>query len=197
MSIKNLKYIFFYNNKIIKYDDKVKINSFYDIKKSYDYFNKISIRGINWFIRDNNITDDFIVDFIVYYENTHFFMIATRKKLPDGNFLFLLEPLMFNIENNKFSYNNVIITNTCRCNNFEIKDYITEIKIVNDNINEFDETQMNFLDNLPYSVEKIYLFYDIKKPVANLPHFIKKIYVYDTCNTDLIKVPFDCELIKI
>ena len=79
----------------------------------------------------------------------------------------------------------------------QVSDEIVEFKIIDDGINNFDESHFNLLDNLPYSIEKVYLLYNLKTPVNNLPFNVKKVYVYQNIDENMIKLPFDCQLIKI
>jgi hypothetical protein len=53
------------------------------------------------------------------------------------------------------------------------------------------------LDTVAFSVEYVYLFYNITKPVNNLPMTCKKLYIYDNCDKSLIKIPWGCEVIII
>jgi hypothetical protein len=124
-------------------------------------------------------------------------MYACRTALDIDNYIFRLDPIIKIVEKNKFAYNDIVIANTCRCNDFIVEDSTTEFKIIDDGINKFDESHLNLLDNLPFSVERVYLLYNVKIPVNNLPFGTKKVFVYDDCDLDLIKLPFDCHVIKI
>ena len=149
------------------------------------------------FLRDKNIVDDFKIDFIVWHDAFPYYMYACRTALDIDNYIFRLEPIITIVEKNKFAYNDVVIANTCRCNDFIVGDNTAEFKIIDDGINKFDESHLTLLDNLPFSVEKVYLLYDVKRPVHNLPFGTKKVFVYDDCDINLIKLPFNCDIIKI
>jgi hypothetical protein len=124
-------------------------------------------------------------------------MYAECTDLLNDKFIFMLKPLSSIVQDRKFNYNNILITNTCKNNNIIINDDVTEIKIIDDGINKFDEEYNDILNNLPFTVEKIYLLYNIKKFVANLPYTIKTIYIYDICDISLIKVPFNCNIVRL
>jgi hypothetical protein len=197
MSREQIKYIFIYNNEITKYEQSIKVSCTFERHNGYKYFDKVSMYGLNLFLRDKNITGDFKIDFIVLFQKLPYYMFAERITVSNDNFIFKLEPIVTVIDNNKFTYNNIFFANTFRSNDFVIEEHITEIKIIDDGINNFDETQLNFLDNLPFGVENVYLLYNVKNYITNLPYSIKRIYVYEDCNIELIKIPFDCEIIKI
>jgi hypothetical protein len=189
-------YIFIYNDEIIKYYQTIKFCKGLSRYNTYKYLDKVANYGLNMLLRDKNI-GDFKIDFIVWLESLPYYMYACRTTLDISNYIFRLEPIITIVEKNKFSYNNIAIANTFRCNNFIIGENITEFKIIDDGVNSFDESHLNLLDNLPFSIEKIYLLYNVIKPVNNLPFTTKKVYVYSNCNIDLIKLPFNCEIIKI
>ena len=197
MSREIIKYIFIYKDNITKYEQNIKVNCSFDRYNGYKYFDQVSMYGLNLFLRDTNLMDDFKIDFIVLFRNLPYYMYAERTTVSYNNFIFKLEPIITIIDKNKFAYNDVIFANTFRCNVFEVEENIKEFKIIDDGVNDFDETHLNLLDNLPFNVEKIFLLYNVKNTVANLPFSIKKVYVYDNCDINLIKLPFDCEIIKI
>lgn len=148
------------------------------------------------FMRDINVEDNFQIDFIMSINRIPYFMYV--KKIRNGEIVNCeIESIISIIKNNNFAYDNIFITNTYRCNNIKISDDYTEIKIIDDGINEFNETHINLLENLPYSIEKVYLFYQIKLPVNNLPFTTQKVYVLENTDENLIKLPFNCKLIKI
>ena len=148
------------------------------------------------FMRDINVEDNFQIDFIMSINRIPYFMYV--KKITNGEIVNCeIESIISIIKNNNFAYDNIFITNTYRCNNIKISDDYTEIKIIDDGINEFNETHINLLENLPYSIEKVYLFYQIKLPVNNLPFTTQKVYVLENTDENLIKLPFNCKLIKI
>jgi len=147
-------------------------------------------------MRDINVEDNFQIDFIMSINRIPYFMYV--KKIRNGEIVNCeIESIISIIKNNNFAYDNIFITNTYRCNNIKISDDYTEIKIIDDGINEFNETHINLLENLPYSIEKVYLFYQIKLPVNNLPFTTQKVYVLENTDENLIKLPFNCKLIKI
>jgi hypothetical protein len=197
MGRETIKYIFIYKDIVTKYEQNIKLNYDFDRRNGYKYFDKVSMYGLNLFLRDNDIMTDFKIDFIVLFRKLPYYMYAERTMVSVNDYIFRLEPIITIIANNKFAYNDVVFANTFRCNDFEVEETVTEFKIIDDGINDFDETHLNLLDNLPFTVEKIFLLYNVQNPVANLPFSIKKVYVYDNCNIDLIKIPFDCEIIKI
>jgi len=184
---------------VTSYEQIIKLNSSYDFDRrdGYKYFDKVSIYGLNKFLRDENINDDFKVDFIVLFRKLPYYMYAERTTISNNDFKFRLEPIITIIEKNRFVYNDTMFANTFRCNELRVGENITDLKIIDDGVNDFDESHLNLLDNLPFTVEKIYLLYNIKNHIANLPFSIKKVYVYGECDTNLIKIPFDCEIIKI
>jgi hypothetical protein len=190
-------YIFIYNDEIYKYNQILKLNSNLSRYEVYKYIGSIANNGLNRFMRDRNIDGDFKIDFIVWFKDLPYCMYAERTTKTTDDYLFRLEPIIKIVENNKFSYNDIVIANTYRCNDFSVPDDIIEFKIIDDGINNFDDSHSNLLDNLPFSVEKVYLLYNVKTPVTNLPFSIKKVYVYENCDTELLRLPFDCELVKI
>jgi hypothetical protein len=192
-----IKYIFIYNDEIIIYEKSIKVNCSFDRYSCYEYLDKFAIYGLNNFLRDKNILNNFKVDFIIIFRKLPYYMYSERTSISNENYIFNLKPIIKIIEKNKFEYEDTIITNTYRCNNLEVKENIKEFKIIDDGVNEFDESHANLLDNLSYNVEKIYLLYDVKNPITNLPFSIKKIFVYENCNMELIKIPFGCEIVKI
>lgn len=197
MSREIIKYIFIYKDEVTKYEQSIKVNCNFDRYNGYKYFDKVSMHGLNLFLRDKNIMGDFKIDFIVLFKKLPYYMYAERTTVSNDNFIFKLKPIITIVEKNKFAYNDVIFANTFRCNEFYVDENVTEFKIIDDGINDFDESHLNLLDNLPFNVEKIFLLYNVKNPIANLPFSIKKVYVYDNCDINLIKLPFDCEIIKI
>lgn len=194
---KQVIYIFIYKDKIYKYNKVIKLNSNLSRYEVYKYIGNIANYGLNRFIRDKNIDGDFKIDFIVFLEKLPYYMYAERTTNSSNDFLFRLDPIIKIVKNNKFSYNDIVIANTYRCNDFTIPEETLEFKIIDDGINKFDDTHSNLLDNIPYSVEKVYLLYNVKTPVTNLPFSTKKVYVYEDCDTELIRLPFNCELVKI
>lgn len=197
MSRENIKYIFIYNDVIYKYEQSIKVNCEFGKYNGYKYLDKVSIYGLNIFLRDKDINSDFKIDFIVIFRKSPYYMYAERTTITNDNFVFKIDPIITIVKKNKFIYNDIFFTNTFRCNDLTIEDNITEFKIIDDGVNEFDETHINLLDNLPFTIEKIYLLYNVKNPIVNLPFSVKKVFVYDTCDTSLIKLPFNCEIIKI
>jgi len=192
-----VKYIFIYKNEIIKYKQNIKINNNLSRIDGYNYIHKIGIYGLNLFLRNKNINNDYKLDFIVELKKVPYYMYVERTTLTNDNFIFKLEPIIRIINDSKFEYNNIIITNTLKCNNFIIDEKCKEIKIIDDGINNFTEIQKNILDNLPLNIKNIYLLYNIKIYVNNLPFTTKRVYVYKNTNINLIKLPFNCKLIKI
>lgn len=197
MTRETIKYIFIENDEITKYEQQIRVNCVFDTYNGYKYFDKISIYGLNLYLRDKNIIDDYKIDFIVFFRSTYYFMYAERTTITNDEFIFKLEPIINIINKNKFIYGDTIFANTFRCNDFKIGEDVKQFKIIDDGVNNFDKTHNNLLDNLPFNIEKIYLFYDIKDSITNLPFTIKKVYVYDNCDINLIKLPFNCEIIKI
>lgn len=190
-----INFIFIYNEKIYKYEQIVNL-SIGTRRDNYMHLDKIANFRLNMFIRDANIDNDLKIDFIISINNFPYFMYL--KKITNGETVnYEIEPIIKIIKNNHFTYNDIFITNTYRCNNIKISENFTELKIINDGVNDFDETHVNLLDNLPLSIEKVYLFYEIKLPVNNLPFTTQKVYVLENTDENLIKLPFDCELIKI
>jgi hypothetical protein len=197
---KQIIYIFIYQDTIFKYNQSIRLNCNLSRYDAYKYIDSIAKYGLNRFIRDQNLDSNFAIDFIVWFERYPYYMYAERKTITSNSssdYLFSLEPIITIMKNNKFAYNDIVIANTFRCNDFVVEDDTREFKIIDDGINKFDESHLNLLDNLPFSIEKVYLLYNITKPVNNLPFTTKKIFVYDSCDMDLIKIPFDCEVIKI
>ena len=198
-----IKYIFIYRDVVSKYEKDLRY-IFYFKKDNYKYIDKLAIYGLNLFLRDNDIIDDFKIDFLIYMDTsssppivTPICMYAERTTVSYDNFIFKLVPIITIIDENKFIYNDIMFINTIRSNKLEIGENIIELKIIDDGILEFDNSYLYLLDNLPFNVEKLYLFYNIQKPIDNLPFSIKKLFVYDNCDMDLIKIPFNCEVIKI
>lgn len=190
-----LNFIFIYKEKIYNYEYQAKlaVSSRY---ANYFCLSKIANYRLNMFIRDINLEDDLKLDFIMSISGIPYFMYV--KKIRNGEIVnYEIEPIISIIKNNNFTYDNIFITNTYRSNNIKISDDYTEIKIIDDGINDFNETHNNLLENLPYSIEKVYLFYEIKLPINNLPFTTQKVYVLDNTDDNLIKLPFDCKLIKI
>ena len=190
-----LNFIFIYKEKIYnyEYEANLAVSSRY---ANYFCLSKIANYRLNMFLRDINIEDDLQIDFIMSINRIPYFMYV--KKISNGEIVnYEIDPIISIIKNNNFLYDNIFITNTYRCNNIKISDDYTEIKIIDDGINEFNETHINLLENLPYSIEKVYLFYEIKLPVNNLPFTTKKVYTLENTDENLIKLPFNCKLIKI
>ena len=193
-----IEYIFIYRDIVSKYEKKLKGIFDYNKKNNYKDIDKLAIYGLNLFLRDNDIMDDFKIDFILLIWNySPIYMYAERTTVSNDNFIFKLVPIITIIDKNKFIYNDIMLINTIGSNKLEIEENIIELKIIDDGRYEFDDSYLYLLDNLPFNVEKIYLFYNIKKPINNLPFSIKKLFVYDNCDMDLIKIPFNCEVIKI
>ena len=160
---KQVIYIFIYKDEIFKYSQIIKFSKGLSRHDTYKYLDKVAQYGLNMFLRDKNITDDFKIDFIVWHDAFPYYMYACRTALDIDYYIFRLEPIITIMEKNKFTYNDIVIVNTCRCNDFIVGDNITEFKIIDDGINKFDESHINLLDNLPFSVERVYLLYDVKK----------------------------------
>jgi hypothetical protein len=192
MSREIIKYVFVYDNKKYVYEQSIKLNNYVDRYSSYKYLNSIAIYGLNLFLRDTQINNDFKFDFTVIYKNFRYSMHAERNEMSNENYKFMLEPIISVIKNGIFSYDNVMFINSPRSNTLTFDDEITDLKIIDDGITKFDESQINILDNLPYTIENLYLFYNLKNPIRNLPHTIKNIYVYENSDTDLIKIPYEC-----
>lgn len=194
---KEILYIFMHNDNIYKYIQFVYLNDGISRYDTYMYLEKLSMYVINLFIRDHNIPDDFKMDFTICIDKNPYYMYVERINDEYNNYSFTLKPLIHLMENNQFSYNDMTIANTYRCNNFIVPADIVEFKIIDDGINDFDDSHVNILDNLPFTVEKIYLLYNVKTPITNLPFSTKKVYVYKNCDSELIRLPFDCELVII
>ena len=79
------------------------------------YLDKIAMYGFNLFLRDVNPNTDFRMDFIVYINDTPYYMYVERIQKTDGNFIFNLKPIIKIIEDNNFTYDNIFIANTYRC----------------------------------------------------------------------------------
>lgn len=196
-------YIFIYNNLIYKYNQKTRLNCILILKKSnaYDYLDKLAMYGINHFLQNVEL-DDFEIDFIMVLQKIPYYMYGRRKQISESNYTFEIIPITkMNsvIQTNQFNYKNVQICNTYTINNFVSNDKITELKIIDDGVNKFDEENITLLDNLQFTIETLYLLYNINNSVSNLPYNLKKIYVYNNTNLNLnlIKISFGCKLILI
>ena len=60
-----IKYIFIEADKITKYEQSIRVTEFYSTRDGYKHFDKISIYGLNLFLRDKELMGDSDSDFIV------------------------------------------------------------------------------------------------------------------------------------
>jgi len=134
---------FIYKEKIYnyEYEANLAVSSRY---ANYFCLSKIANYRLNMFMRDINVEDNFQIDFIMSINRIPYFMYV--KKIRNGEIVNCeIESIISIIKNNNFAYDNIFITNTYRCNNIKISDDYTEIKIIDDGINEFNETHINLL----------------------------------------------------
>lgn len=189
-----ISYIFIYKEKIYKYKQRLNVHHFLSRYDTYMYLDKIAYGGINMFMREMQLENEFKLDFIVYLFCVPYVVYAERKINSDGSYCFNVIPIIKLLESNKFIYNDVAVVNTYRGNHLNIEDEIVNFKIIDDGVNKFDETHVNILDTLTLSIENIFLLYNVKLPINNIPFSAKNIYVYENTNIDLIKVPFGCNV---
>lgn len=198
-----LTYIFIHCDNVYRYQQNVKFCSGLKQTDLYLYIKDVARWGVNIFLRDLKISEKtFSTDFIVFLNELPYYFYTEKNIFSDGSYDFYIDTINNKMNSkeitNKFTYESTIIfANDSSVTDTTIPETITTVKIIDDGFSKFDESCINMLDTVAFTVEYVYLLYNVTKQVCNLPMTCKKLYVYDNCNKSLLKIPYGCEVITI
>jgi hypothetical protein len=211
MNNKLTKYtaVFIYDDKVYIYKIGVKIDA---VLNKYGIFRHVSSAGekaFSKFIKENEIKLDLEIIFLLFGKNNIQAFIGCKslielinleingKNITTSDTFNIIPHHYRTIYNNEPICGHILILNNPAYVDV-IPENITELYVIcNKKSKLISDNDTNFLDNLPISIEKLYLFYPIKKPIANLPPSVNKIYVSSEYDINITKIPFGCEIIKV
>jgi len=202
--VQKYEFIFIFNDKIYTY--RVNTNMYKRERYSiYIYDTKAAVEAFTKFVKELKISENFETIFFLKRERKVISMIGKQnilisKKTQNDENIYVnnsveIIPWGFSTNTSSYVINNMLIIDGLKKKT--IKDNISELYIVENPNNSYLPKVTNLFDDLPNTIEKLYIFFPIINSINNLPSNIKKIFTSIKYNIKFDKIPFGCEIVEV